>query len=116
MGPGSASPLVSIKTRLNRGGASAPASALRDQAPQQRDLQVGARSAAQAPVAQQRATSSLLARTSAIVDADGTELVDHDSGAGAFRRGEETPHQRGLAGTQEAGDDGHRNARAARMR
>ena len=42
------------------------------------------------------------------------ELVDDDGGAVAFRRRQEVAHQRGLAGAEEAGDDGHRNARAAR--
>ena len=78
----------------------------------QRVLQVGAGVAAEAAVAEQR---HLVARAAhqRIVDADAAELVDDDGGAGAFRRRQEATHQRGLAGAEEAGDHGHRNARAA---
>ena len=53
-------------------------------------------------------------RTSASSMPTAAELVDDDGGARALRRRQEAPHQRGLAGAEEAGDDGHRNARAAR--
>src|SRR5262249_10749388 len=49
-----------------------------------------------------------------IVDADAAELVDDDRGARALGGGEKAAHQRGLAGAEEAGDYGHRHARAAR--
>jgi len=79
----------------------------------QRVLQVGAGVAAQATVAEQRDIVGRGAHER-IVDADAAELVDDDRGARALGGGEKAAHQRGLAGAEEAGDHGHRNARAAR--
>ena len=110
IGPGSASPLVSITIRAEPRHRAALA--LGDQAAQ-RDLQVGAGVAAEAAVAEQRDLVGAVAHQR-VVDADAAELVDDDGGAFALRRRQEAAHQRGLAGAEEAGDDRHRNARAAR--
>src|SRR5262249_52523593 len=84
IGPGSASPLVSINIRLNCG--SVPCRALGDEIAQ-RVLQVGAGVAAQAAVAEQR---DIVARGAheRIVDADAAELVDDHRGARALGGGE----------------------------
>ncbi len=60
------------------------------------------------------ATSSVVAAHQRVVDANRAVLVDDDGGCASFRRREEAPHQCGLAGPQEAGDDRDRHARAAR--
>jgi hypothetical protein len=80
--------------------------------PAQRDLQVGARIAAQAAVAEQTDLVSAGAQQH-IVDADAAELVDDDGGARALRRRQEMPNHRGFSRAEKAGDDGHRNACAA---
>jgi hypothetical protein len=94
IGPGSASPEVSIRTRSN--GGSGAAVAIHHQAAQ-RHLQIGARDAADAAVAQKR---DLVGRSAhqRVVDADRAVFIDDDCGGAAFRRREEAPHQRGLAG------------------
>ena len=81
--------------------------------PSQRQLQVGARGAAQAAVAEQ---GDFVGRPAhqRVVDADGAEFVDDDGGVAALGRGQEASNQRGLAGSQKSSDDRHRNARAAR--
>ena len=80
--------------------------------PAQRDLQIGARDAAQAAVAEEHGCLGAVAHQR-IVDADSAELVDDHRGALAFRRLEKPPDQRRLAGAEKAGDDRHRNPRAA---
>ncbi len=78
----------------------------------QRHLQVGAEIAAQAAVAEQHGLLAAVAQQR-IVDAGLAELVDQDGGAAALRRLQKMLHQRGLAGAEKSGDDGHRNPRAA---
>ena len=107
----SASPLVSISTRPKCGILPRSRSA----------TSRAARSASRVRVLQHRqplpssVTSSVLSRSSASSMPDRAELVDHQRGAAALRRFEESPHQRGLAGAEEAGDDG-RPAAATRAR
>ena len=79
----------------------------------QRDLQVGARGAAHAAIAEQDGFLAALSHQ-LIVDPDRAELVDDDGGAAALGRREKALEQRGLAGAEKAGEDGHRNARSAR--
>jgi hypothetical protein len=79
----------------------------------QRNLQIGARGAADAAVAEQHRVLARLAHQ-CVVDADGTELIDDDSGAVPFRCLQESLQQRSLASAEKSGDDGDRNARAAR--
>ena len=74
-------------------------------------LQVAARDAAQAAIAEQHGLVGARAHQR-VVDADGAELVHHHRGPCAFRRGEKALEQRGLAGAEKAGHHGHRNARA----
>ena len=80
----------------------------------QRDLQIGARIAAEAAIAEQRDLVSAGAQQH-VVNADAAELVDNDRGARALRCPQEVPNQRRFSGTEKAGDDRHRNARAASM-
>ena len=80
--------------------------------PAQRSLQIGAGDAAQAAVAEENGFLGGVAHQR-IVDADGAELVDDHRGAVAFGRLQKPPDQRRLAGAEKAGDDRHRNARAA---
>ena len=82
--------------------------------PAQRHLQVAARDAAGAAVAEQHRRLGAVAHQR-IVDADRAELVDDDGGAAPLRAREERAHQSGLPGAEEAGDDGDRNAAAARV-
>src|SRR5262249_44978254 len=93
IGPGSASPLVSINIRLNCGSVPCARSATR-----------------------LRSARDIVARGAheRILDANAAELVDDDRGARALWGREKAAHQRGLAGAEEAGDHGHRNAGAAR--
>src|ERR1700722_1696735 len=78
----------------------------------QRRLQIGARNAADAAVAEQHGLVSAVTDQH-VVDADGAEFVDDDGGALPFRRGEKTLQQRRLAAAEKSGDDGHRNFGAA---
>ena len=78
----------------------------------QRRLQIGARDAADAAVAEQHGLLGAVAHQR-VVDADGAELVDDDGGALPFRRSQKALQQRGLAAAEESGDDGHRNFGAA---
>ena len=105
----SARPLVSISTRPKCG--ILPRSRSDDQPPQ-RVLQIGAGVAAQAAVAEQRHLVAALAQQR-VVDALRAELVDDQRGAFAFRRLQEPPHQRRLAGAEKSGDDRHRQPRSA---
>jgi hypothetical protein len=79
----------------------------------QRNLQIGARGAADAAVAEQHGVFSGAAHQR-IVDADGAEFVDDDSGAVSFRRCKKALQQRGFAGAKKSGDDGDRDAGAPR--
>ena len=49
-----------------------------------------------------------------IVNPDGAVFIDDDRGIAALRSVQEMPHQRGLARAQKTGDEGHRDACAAR--
>ena len=51
-----------------------------------------------------------------MVEADLAEFIDEDERIGERRRGEQSIEQRGLAGAEEAGDDGQRNGRRRRPR
>src|ERR1043166_8795823 len=82
--------------------------------PAQRYLQVAARDAAGAAVAEQHRRLCAVAHQR-IVDADRAELVDDDGGAAPLRALKERAHQGRLPGAEEAGDDGARNAPAARV-
>ncbi len=73
------------------------------------DLQIGARGAADAAIAEQHRLVRARAHQD-VVDADRAELVDDHRRAGPFRRGKKVPQQRGLAGAEKAGDHGHRDA------
>src|SRR5271166_496737 len=87
--------------------------ALSDQ-PAQRNLEVGARIAAQAPVPEKGDVVGAATQKS-IINPDAAEFVDDDGGARALRRGQEPANQRRLTGAEEAGNYGHRNAGAASM-
>ena len=76
-------------------------------------MQVGARRAAQAAVAEQRDFVRGPAHHR-VVDADRAEFVDDHGRVAAFERREKAAYQGGLACAQKAGDDCHRDARAAR--
>ena len=80
---------------MRRNGGTAAVLAIEHQAAQRR-LQIGARDAADATVAEQHGFLGAVAHQR-VVDADGAELVDDDGGALPFGRGEEPPQQRGLA-------------------
>ena len=110
IGPGSASPLVSMTMRRN--GGSNPRS--RSATSRRSVLQVAARDAAGAAVAEQHRRLGAVAHQR-IVDADRAELVDDDGGAVSLRALKERTHQGGLPGAEEAGDDGDRNAPPARV-
>ena len=58
---------------------------------------------------------SVRAADQRVVDADRAVFVDDDGGAAAFRRRQEMPQQRGLAGAEEAGEHGHRDTSPARV-
>ena len=81
--------------------------------PAQRDLQVGTGVAADAAIAEQHGLVGARPQQR-VVDADSAELVDHHGGAASFRRRQEALEQRGLAGAEEAGEHGDRDAGAAR--
>ena len=55
-------------------------------------------------------SSSSAPMTSSLIDADLAELVLDDGDALAVLRGEDVVQQRGLAGAEEAGEDGDRDA------
>jgi len=76
-------------------------------------LQVGARRAAQAAVAEQRDFVRGPAHHR-VVDADRAEFVDDHGRVAAFERREKAAYQGGLACARKAGEDCHREARAAR--
>src|SRR5262249_13939396 len=78
----------------------------------QRILQVRARVAAQATMAEERDLVAALSQQR-IVDGNAAELVDHHGGGFAFRSFQKMTQQRRLAGAEKARDDGDRNARAA---
>ena len=107
IGPGSASPLVSITIRPNCGTAPRSRSATRWRSAICRSERVLQH---RQPLPSS-VISSALSRNERVVDADGAELVDDDGGVLAFRRRQEAAHQRGLAGAEKAGDDRHRDAR-----
>jgi hypothetical protein len=86
--------------------------ALGDQ-PAQRILEIGARIAAQAAIAKKGHLVSAAAQEG-VIDASAAEFIDDDRGARAWRRGQKTANQRRLSGAEKAGDNGHRDARAAR--
>ena len=77
----------------------------------QRALQIAARDAAQAAIAEQHRLVGALAQQR-VVDAGGAEFVDHHRGALPLRRRQERAQQRGLAGAEEAGHHRHRHFRA----
>jgi hypothetical protein len=79
----------------------------------QRNLQICARGAAHAAVAEKHRLLACLAHQR-VVNADGAELIDDDCGAVPFRRLQKSLQQRSLAGAEKACDDGDRNTRAAR--
>ena len=109
-GPGSARPLVSMMTRWKLGTAPRARSANRVA---QALLQVGAHGAAQAAVAEQHGGVARRAQQR-VVDPDFAVFVDDDGGVGALRLRQQLADQRRLAGAEKPGDDGDRDARAAR--
>jgi hypothetical protein len=48
-----------------------------------------------------------------VIDADVAEFIDDDGRAFTFRRGQKTAQERRLSRAEKAGNDGHRNTRAA---
>src|ERR1700730_14579599 len=78
----------------------------------QRHLQIGARGAAQASVAEKRDLIAAAAKKR-VIDADVAEFIDDDGRAFTFRRGQKTAQERRLSRAEKAGNDGHRNTRAA---
>ena len=108
MGEGSASPRGLDHDAAEVGDFAALA--LHHHAPQ-RQLQIAARDAAQAAIAQEHGLVGAAA-DQRIVDAGGAEFVDHHGGAAAFFGAEKALQQRGLAGAEKSGDHGHRHAMA----
>src|SRR5262245_14414205 len=110
IGPGSASPLVSIIIRLNCGTVPCARSATRLRSAFCRSERVLQH---RQPLTQQR---DIVARGAQerIVDADADEFLDDGRGARALRGGEKAAHQLARAGAEEAGDHRHRHARTAR--
>ena len=110
IGPGSARPLVSISDRGSKCGI-VPCS--RSATSRRSAFCRSERVLQHRQPLPSSVTSSLLSRSSASSMPTAAEFVDDDRGALPSGVVEEAPHQRGLAGAEESGDDRHRNARAA---
>ena len=90
-----------------------PTLALRDQPPQ-RHLQIGARRAAEAAVAEQ--DGGICARAhQRVIDSDGAEFIDDDRSARALLRREKPLEERRLSSAQKAGEHRYRQLGAARV-
>src|SRR5262249_3337776 len=110
IGPGSASPLVSINIRLNCGSVPCARSATRLRSAFCRSERVLQH--------RQPLPSSVTSSVEARMSASSMPTLPNSLVTSAVRApaggGEKAAHQRGLAGAEEARDHGHRNARAAR--